>query len=86
MPLRAIKEATGIEARLTDFKRLLVTGGIDASATLSCNSSQMHKVSGRGLSTMSWKRCPGLPGGGEPWCEPGPLPWRALESRSALRC
>ena len=49
----AIKQATGIDGRLTDYNVLSVTGGVDALAdvTLSFESSDGVKVSGRGLST-----------------------------------
>jgi 2-isopropylmalate synthase len=49
---RAIKEATGIEARLTDFNVSSVTGGIDALGDVVVQlESDGVKVSGRGLST-----------------------------------
>ena len=49
----AIKQATGVEGRLTDYTVLSVTGGVDALAdvVLSFESSDGVKVSGRGLST-----------------------------------
>jgi 2-isopropylmalate synthase len=49
---KAIKEATGIEARLTDFNVSSVTGGIDALGDVVVQlESQGIRVSGRGLST-----------------------------------
>jgi 2-isopropylmalate synthase len=49
---RAIKEATGIEARLTDFNVSSVTGGIDALGDVVVQlESDGIRVSGRGLST-----------------------------------
>jgi len=49
---RAIKEATGIEARLTDFNVSSVTGGIDALGDVVVQlESDGVRVSGRGLST-----------------------------------
>jgi 2-isopropylmalate synthase len=49
---RAIKEATGIEARLTDFNVSSVTGGIDALGDVVVQlESGGIRVSGRGLST-----------------------------------
>jgi 2-isopropylmalate synthase len=49
----AIKQATGVDGRLTDYSVMSVTGGVDALAdvTLSFESSDGVKVSGRGLST-----------------------------------
>ena len=49
----AIKQATGIEGRLTDYTVMSVTGGVDALAdvALSFESVDGLKVSGRGLST-----------------------------------
>lgn len=49
----AIKQATGVGGRLTDYTVLSVTGGVDALAdvALSFESSDGVKVSGRGLST-----------------------------------
>ncbi|MEE2768306.1 MAG: 2-isopropylmalate synthase [Actinomycetota bacterium] len=49
----AIKEATGVDGRLTDYTVMSVTGGVDALAdvALSFQSSDGVKVSGRGLST-----------------------------------
>ena len=49
----AIKKATGIEGRLTDYTVTSVTGGVDALAdvALSFESTDGLKVSGRGLST-----------------------------------
>jgi len=49
----AIKQATGVEGRLTDYTVLSVTGGVDALAdvALSFESADGVKVSGRGLST-----------------------------------
>ena len=49
----AIKKATGIEGRLTDYSVNSVTGGVDALAdvALSFESADGLKVSGRGLST-----------------------------------
>ena len=49
----AIKKATGIEGRLTDYTVMSVTGGVDALAdvALSFESGDGLKVSGRGLST-----------------------------------
>jgi len=48
----AIKAATGIEGRLTDYTVMSVTGGVDALAdvALSFETSDGVKVSGRGLS------------------------------------
>jgi 2-isopropylmalate synthase len=49
---KAIKEATGIEARLTDFNVSSVTGGIDALGDVVVQlESDGIRVSGRGLST-----------------------------------
>ncbi|HEV8064116.1 MAG TPA: 2-isopropylmalate synthase [Acidimicrobiales bacterium] len=49
---RAIKQATGIEARLTDFNVSSVTGGIDALGDVVVQlESEGVRVSGRGLST-----------------------------------
>jgi 2-isopropylmalate synthase len=49
---RAIKEATGIDARLTDFNVSSVTGGIDALGDVVVQlESDGIRVSGRGLST-----------------------------------
>lgn len=49
---RAIKQATGIEARLTDFNVSSVTGGIDALGDVVVQlESDGIRVSGRGLST-----------------------------------
>jgi 2-isopropylmalate synthase len=49
---RAIKQATGIEARLTDFNVSSVTGGIDALGDVVVQlESEGIRVSGRGLST-----------------------------------
>ena len=49
----AIKEATGVSGRLTDYTVSSVTGGVDALAdvALSFHSADGVKVSGRGLST-----------------------------------
>ena len=49
----AIKKATGVEGRLTDYSVMSVTGGVDALAdvTLSFVSEDGLKVAGRGLST-----------------------------------
>jgi 2-isopropylmalate synthase len=49
----AIKKATDIEGRLTDYTVMSVTGGVDALAdvALSFESTDGLKVSGRGLST-----------------------------------
>jgi 2-isopropylmalate synthase len=50
---KAIKEATGLSGRLTDYTVMSVTGGVDALAdvALSFESDDGIKVSGRGLST-----------------------------------
>ena len=49
----AIKQATGVDGRLTDYTVMSVTGGVDALAdvALSFQSADGVKVSGRGLST-----------------------------------
>ncbi|MGI9601672.1 MAG: alpha-isopropylmalate synthase regulatory domain-containing protein, partial [Acidimicrobiales bacterium] len=49
---QAIKEATGIEGRLTDYTVTSVTGGVDALAdvALAFETTEGVKVSGRGLS------------------------------------
>ena len=49
---RAIRQATGIDARLSDFNVSSVTGGIDALGDVVVQlESEGVKVSGRGLST-----------------------------------
>ena len=49
---KAIKQATGIEARLTDFNVSSVTGGIDALGDVVIQlESEGVRASGRGLST-----------------------------------
>ncbi|MEC8920478.1 MAG: alpha-isopropylmalate synthase regulatory domain-containing protein, partial [Actinomycetota bacterium] len=49
----AIKQATGVEGRMTDYNVTSVTGGVDALAdvALTFESNDGVKVSGRGLST-----------------------------------
>ncbi|MDH4171480.1 MAG: 2-isopropylmalate synthase [Acidimicrobiia bacterium] len=50
---QAIRQATGIEGRLTDYTVMSVTGGVDALAdvALSFETTDGLKVSGRGLSS-----------------------------------
>ena len=49
---KAIKQATGIEAKLTDFNVSSVTGGIDALGDVVIQlDSDGVRASGRGLST-----------------------------------
>ena len=50
---KAIRACTGMEGTLTDYNVISVTGGVDAlgDVSLSFESSDGIKVSGRGLST-----------------------------------
>ena len=50
---KAIKQATGVEGRMTDYNVTSVTGGVDALAdvALTFESAEGVIVSGRGLST-----------------------------------